>query len=264
MLAEPHRLSEQQWQVVLGSLMGDGNLSPNRRDRSRARFRWGTAPSRSATSTGRSSLLGNIEPVRGRRTPRVPCSSTSLRCRSWPSCARPSTSATGRSTSREDYLKALTPLALAIWYMDDGGFTVRSKGVQERTRGGSGRIEICVEAMSRGFSGSGSPSYLRDTYGLDVTARLAWRAAEARAGVLDRSDGEVPGARSRPTCTRRWSTSCCRGSAVSSRCEPEFVDPTPRLVPARVLDIQVEAARPGRCIASTSRWRATTTTSSTA
>src|SRR5262245_30169299 len=34
MLAESHRLSEQQWQVVLGSLMGDGSLSPNRRGRS--------------------------------------------------------------------------------------------------------------------------------------------------------------------------------------------------------------------------------------
>ncbi|HET8589904.1 MAG TPA: recombinase RecA, partial [Nakamurella sp.] len=30
MVAEPQRLSEQQWQVVLGSLLGDGNLSPNR------------------------------------------------------------------------------------------------------------------------------------------------------------------------------------------------------------------------------------------
>ena len=49
-----------------------------------------------------------------------------------------------------DYLKALTPFALAIWYMDDGCFTLRSKGVQERTQGGTGRIEICVEAMSPG------------------------------------------------------------------------------------------------------------------
>ena len=38
--------------------------------------------------------------------------------------------------------------------MDDGSFTVRSKGLQERTRGGSGRIEICVEAMSAGFAGA--------------------------------------------------------------------------------------------------------------
>ena len=34
-MAEPQRLSDQQRQVVLGSLMGDGNLSPNRRGRSR-------------------------------------------------------------------------------------------------------------------------------------------------------------------------------------------------------------------------------------
>ena len=39
--AEPHRLSDQQFQVVLGSLMGDGNLSPNRRDRNGVRFRLG-------------------------------------------------------------------------------------------------------------------------------------------------------------------------------------------------------------------------------
>ncbi|NHW87831.1 recombinase RecA, partial [Escherichia coli] len=37
MLAESRRLSEQQWQVVLGSLMGDGALSPNRQDRSGVR-----------------------------------------------------------------------------------------------------------------------------------------------------------------------------------------------------------------------------------
>ena len=41
MASEPHRLSDQQWQVVLGSLMGDGNLSPNRRDRNGVRFRLG-------------------------------------------------------------------------------------------------------------------------------------------------------------------------------------------------------------------------------
>ena len=56
----------------------------------------------------------------------------------------------GRKHLTWEYLKALTPLALAVWYMDDGCFTLRSKGVQERTKGGTGRIEICVEAMSQG------------------------------------------------------------------------------------------------------------------
>ena len=66
-----------------------------------------------------------------------------------------------------EYLKALTPFALAVWYMDDGGFTIRSKGVQARTQGGSGRIEICVEALSLG-SRERLAEYLRDTHGLDV------------------------------------------------------------------------------------------------
>ncbi len=66
-----------------------------------------------------------------------------------------------------EYLKALTPFALAIWYMDDGCFTVRSKGVQERTKGGTGRIEIRLDAMSGG-SRERLVRFLRDTYGLDV------------------------------------------------------------------------------------------------
>ena len=48
--------------------------------------------------------------------------------------------------------------------MDDGCFTLRSKGVQERTAGGSGRIEICVEAMSEG-SRERLVEYLRDAFG---------------------------------------------------------------------------------------------------
>ncbi len=39
----------------------------------------------------------------------------------------------GKKFLSEEYLKALTPLALAIWYMDDGSFSVRSKGLQQRT-----------------------------------------------------------------------------------------------------------------------------------
>ena len=48
---------------------------------------------------------------------------------------RPSISEAEKKHLTWEYLKNLTPLALAIWYMDDGCFTVRGKGVQERTRG---------------------------------------------------------------------------------------------------------------------------------
>jgi ABC-type microcin C transport system permease subunit YejB len=39
----------------------------------------------------------------------------------------------GKKVVSDDYLKQLTPLSLAVWYMDDGGFTLRAKGLQEVT-----------------------------------------------------------------------------------------------------------------------------------
>ena len=41
MVAETHRLSGQQWQLVLGGLMGDSYLAPNLRGRSGVRYRMG-------------------------------------------------------------------------------------------------------------------------------------------------------------------------------------------------------------------------------
>ena len=52
------------------------------------------------------------------------------------------------------------------------------EGVQQRTIGGSGRIEICVEAMSEG-SRVRLRDYLRDTHGLDVRLRHAGAAGKA-------------------------------------------------------------------------------------
>ncbi len=60
--AEPHRLSDQQFQVVLGSLMGDGNLSPNPAVIATASGSdWDTVPSRSSIWSGRRALMGNIK-----------------------------------------------------------------------------------------------------------------------------------------------------------------------------------------------------------
>ena len=174
----PHRLSDQQWQVVLG--WSDGRRQPLAEPVASghgARFRMGHGAKQADYLDWKASLLGNIGSQPTRRTPRARSSSTSRRCPSSPSCARPSTSATARSTCSWDYLKALTPLALAVWYMDDGCFTLRSKGLQARTAGGSGRIEICVEAMSPGTR-ERLVEYLRRHVGLDVEAH--GRAAPGR------------------------------------------------------------------------------------
>jgi recombination protein RecA len=166
MVAEPHRLSEQQVQVIFGSLMGDGCLSPNRRGRSGVRFRMGHGARQEAYLDWKASLLANI-----------PCSRTTngkgavfADFAPLPELGglRESIYAgDGKKHLSWDYLKGLTPLALAIWYMDDGCFTLRSKGAQQRTRGGTGRIEICVEAMSPG-SRDRLAQFLRDSFGLDV------------------------------------------------------------------------------------------------
>ena len=164
--AEPKLLSDQQVQVVLGSLMGDGSLSPNLRGRSGTRFRLGHDAKQAAYLGWKVSLLGNIECCRTTNAMgAVFADFTPL-----PELAELRDAVyfdDGKKHLSWDYLKALTPLALAIWYMDDGNFTVRSKGLQERTQGGSGRITICIEAMSPGTR-ERLTQYLRDTHGLDV------------------------------------------------------------------------------------------------
>ena len=173
MVAEQQRLGEQQFQLILGSLMGDGNLSPNRRGRSGTRFRMGHGAKQAAYLDWKASLLGNIPHARTVNAKgAVFADFTPL-----PELGELHEAVyfgDGKKHLTWDYLKSLTPLALAVWYMDDGGFTLRSKGVQERTAGGTGRIEICVEAMSPGSTGA--PRALpRDTHGLDV--KLQYRGA---------------------------------------------------------------------------------------
>src|ERR1035441_2990675 len=153
-------------EVVLGSLMGDGNLSPNRRDRSGVRFRLGHGPKQLDYLDWKVSLFANIEC--SRRT-----NATGAAFADFTPLAELGELqqavyfGDGKKHLSEENLKALTPLALAIWYMDDGCFTVRSKGVQERTQGGSGRIEFCVDAMNVGTRDR-IVDYLRDTHNLDV------------------------------------------------------------------------------------------------
>jgi recombination protein RecA len=81
----------------------------------------------------------------------------------------------GKKVLSWDYLKALTPLAIALWYQDDGTFALRSKGVQARTEGGSGRSEICVEAMETS-SRQRLRDHLADTWGIE--AKLIERAGK--------------------------------------------------------------------------------------
>ena len=135
-----------------------------------------------------------------------------------------------------DYLKSLTPLALTIWYMDDGSFTVRSKGVQERTAGSTGRIEICVEAMSAG-SRDRLVRSLADTYGLEV--RLTSRGVR-QVNVLrfTTAASEKFQRLVAPYIHPSMDYELLPRFRGQFAVEPEFMEPTICPVPARVLDIR--------------------------
>ncbi len=236
-VAEPKRLSGQQEQLILGSLMGDGCLSPNRLGRSGTRFRMGHGAKQVAYLDWKVSLLGNIGCSRTTNAKgAVFADFTPL-----PELAEVHDAVyfgDGKKHLSWDYLKELTPLALAVWYMDDGGFTLRSKGVQERTRGGTGRIEICVEAMSPG-SRERLVQYLRDTHGLDVRVRASGArqmpvlqfttaASEKFQELVGRYVHSSMDYKLLPRFRQQFDVA------------PDFAPTELRLMPARVLDIHVK------------------------
>ena len=237
MAAEPHLLSDQQFEVILGSLMGDGNLSPNRHGRNGVRFRMGHGAKQRQYLEWKTELLGNIghsifENSTGARfvdfTPLAELAELQ----------RAVYLGDGKKVLSEDYLKALTPLSLAIWYMDDGSFAVRSKGMQRRTAGGSGRVEICVEAMSSG-SQLRLRDFLRDTHGLDVRLRQAGKAGKSVLVFSTAASAkfhEIVAPYMAPSMEYKLLPRF-RGQGTVV---PQYIEPTQRLVPATVLDIHVK------------------------
>ena len=76
--------------------------------------------------------------------------------------------------------------------MDDASFTIRSKGVQKRTAGLTGRAEICVEAMEPATR-ERLVAYLADTWG--IRAKLVASARRGRPSWFSPTT-------KRPSCTR--------------------------------------------------------------
>ena len=245
------------------ALMGDGNLSPNRRGRHGVRFRMGHGAKQADYLDWKVSLLGNIAvPRRTDAKGAAFADFTPL-----PELAElqrgRSTSATARSTSPWDYLKALTPLALAVWYMDDGVFTLRSKGVQAAHRG----RQRPRRDLRRG-----------DERGLPRAPRRATCATPSACDVHGRRRG-APGRRrscSSPRPRRRRFQELVAPYVHPSMdykllprfrgqfaVEPEFVEPSCGRC-RRGSSTSTSSRRPVRCTGSTSRSRARTTTSSTA
>ncbi|CAN5603401.1 intein-containing recombinase RecA [soil metagenome] len=158
------RLSPQQWEVALGSLMGDAALSPTRSGHG-ARLRFGHGSAQAAYCEWQASLFANVGSSRSMNAKETVFHDVAP----LPELAelRHAVYLGDKKVLSDDYLKGLTPLSLAVWYMDDGSFALRSKGLQERTRGGSGRAEVCVEALDPS-SRQRLVTHLRDTWDLRV------------------------------------------------------------------------------------------------
>jgi recombination protein RecA len=120
--------------------------------------------------------------------------------------------------------------------MDDGSFSLRSKGLQQRTQGGSGRIEICVEAMSEG-SQVRLRDYLRDTHGLDVRLRKAGAVGKFVLVFSTQATArfqELIAPYVHPSMVYKLLPRFHDQFNV----EPKFAAPTMQLMPARVTEIE--------------------------
>ncbi len=165
--ALPHYLSQFQLAALRGTLMGDGALSPTRSGLG-ARFRYTHGGAQTEYADWKASLFANVGASRNVREDDV----VTYDFQPMPELAemRQSVYVEGKKVFDDDYLKSLTPLSLALWYMDDANFSFRSKGVQTRTAGGSGRITICVEAMEA-QTRERLRAYLADTWGVRGSLR---------------------------------------------------------------------------------------------
>jgi recombination protein RecA len=176
--ALPHHLSGFQWEALRGTLMGDGAVSSTRSGHG-ARFRFSHGPKQVAYADWKASLFANLGASRHVRTDGV--ITFDFQPLSELASLRRSVYVDGKKEFSDDYLKALSPLSLALWYMDDASFTVRSLGKQTRSGAVTGRATICVEAMEPATR-QRLVAYLADTWG--IRCELVSSGAAGKAVVV--------------------------------------------------------------------------------
>ncbi|MEK7862788.1 MAG: recombinase RecA, partial [Chloroflexota bacterium] len=141
MMAQQFRLSPWQMDVIRGSLLGDGSLSRPKRPMSRGvKFRLGHGAKQRAYLDWKRSLFANIPGSFWANQDGAGFWDSTLLPELYD--LRNEVYRDGRKEFSHVYLESLSVLALALWYQDDGSFTLRGKR-QDR-----GRVAICVDAMS--------------------------------------------------------------------------------------------------------------------
>lgn len=180
MLGAIHRLSDLQKEIIRGSLLGDGNLSPTiHKDSLGVRFRLGHGLKQKGYLLWKASLFKNIPASIYEDKKSIKFDATPLQELYE---MRRSMYKNKYKFLSSDFLSALTPLSLAIWYQDDAHLDIRNKN-----RGGDkGRIAICVQAIHP-ESRKSLQTLLRDKY--DIKTRLSIVAGQ---GIMsfDRANTE--------------------------------------------------------------------------
>ena len=170
-------LSDEQLDLIKGALMGDGALS-RKGDRRAVRFRMGHGIAQAEYLNWKAGLLGNVSQTRhtNRKETAMFVDFTALDELSV--LKDEIYRGEGRKTFSHEYLRALSPLAWAVWYMDDGSLSIRSQGKQKRTQGLSGRIEWCVEAMTP-ESRQAVVDVLQEKFGVEATLKRRGKAGKS-------------------------------------------------------------------------------------
>jgi len=137
MIGVQHRLNLLQKQIIYGSLLGDGALSFSSSNNMGVRFRMGHGKKQESYLRWKAAFFSNIKQcISKNKKGDVFCDLTPL-----PELysLRKEMYIDKRKFLTPDFISSLTPLSLAIWYMDDGHLDIRDSG--------RGRITICVEAI---------------------------------------------------------------------------------------------------------------------
>ncbi|MBI3615218.1 MAG: recombinase RecA [Candidatus Omnitrophica bacterium] len=172
MVAIPHRLSDFQNQIIMGSVLGDGHLArnPQQPQSQGVRFRMGHGPKQETYAGWKASLFENIPTTLYRNSK----GGLGIDLTPLPELL-PLQREIYRGSQKHlpgRFLKQLTPLALSIWYMDDGNLAIRNKA------GTAGRSTICVEAIEP-ESRQRLAARLREGWGVDVKLVLQGKRRKA-------------------------------------------------------------------------------------
>jgi recombination protein RecA len=225
MTAQKFRLSSFQWDVIRGSLLGDGCLSPIRKTSKGMRFRLGHGKEQLRYLDWKVSLFENI-PGTWRRIDDASF---------WDSTPLPELYDLRREVYRDGhksfsraYLDSLTPLSLALWYLDDGNLDLRPPSYQR------GRVAICVEAMTEDTRERLVP-VLKERFGVDAhldevrdkaILRLNQAATDRLHEIIARYVHPSMAYKLLPKYRGRFEVA------------PEFTKPELRLVPAAISSIR--------------------------